>query len=176
MSAVQSIVNGSRASAIRIDGLDGAVLAATPNPPAQPWVLCAPIADVQPQSTGTAPGALAAAVPIRDAAGRTTGYAYAAQALDAAYVQRLSTDVGAAVSVAGDQPAKAPGSTYVRTVAPIAGQPFEIAITVPMTKRAGLIRGGHRCDRARGGGRDRRRPDARPRHGAAAGRAGPGGR
>ncbi len=141
VSTVQSIVNASRASAVRIDGLDGAVLAATPNPPARPWLLCAPIAGVQPQSAGTAPGALAAAVPIRDAAGRTTGYAYAAQALDAAYVQRLSTGVGAAVSVAGDQAAGAPGSTYVRTVAPIAGQPLEIAISVPMTKRTGLIPG-----------------------------------
>ncbi len=139
LSAAQSIVDANRASALRIDGLDGAVLAATPNPPAQPWALCAPIADVQPQSTGTAPGALAAAVPTRDVAGRTTGYVYAAQALDTAFVQRVSTDVGAAVSVAGDRTAGAPGGTYVRTVAPIAGQPFEIAISVPMTKRTGLV-------------------------------------
>jgi two-component system, cell cycle response regulator len=139
VSAAQSIVDASRASAIRIDGLDGAVRAATPDPPAQPWVLCAPIGGVRPQSTGTAPGALAAAVPTRDAAGRMTGYAYAAQALDAPYLQRLSTDVGAAVSVAGNHAAGEPASTYVRTVAPIAGQPLEIAISVPMTKRTGLI-------------------------------------
>ena len=139
VSAVQSIVDASRASAVRIDGLGGAVLAATPNPPAQPWVLCAPIAGVQPQPTGTTPGALAAAVAVRDAAGQTTGYAYAAQALDAAYVQRVSTDVGAAVTVAGNRPALVPAGTYLRTVAPIAGQPLEIAISVPMTKRTGLI-------------------------------------
>lgn len=139
VSAVQSIVDASRASAIRVERLDGAVLAATPSPPAQPWVLCAPIAGIQPLSTGTAPGALAAVVPTRDAAGRITGYAYAAQALDAAYVRRLSTDVGAEVSVAGNRAAGAPASTYDRTVAPIAGQPLEIAISVPMTKRTGLI-------------------------------------
>ena len=135
----QSIVDARRASAVRIDGLDGAVRASTPNPPAQPWLLCAPIAGVQTRSTGTAPGALAAAVPTRDATGRMTGYAYAAQALDADYVQRLSTDVGAAVSVAGNHATGVPASTYVRTVAPIAGQPLEIAISVPITKRTGLI-------------------------------------
>ena len=139
INAAQSIVDADRASAIRIDGLDGAVRVATSNPPAQPWALCEPIAGVPPQFAGTAPRALAAAVPVRDVAGRTTGYAYAAQALDAIYMQRLSADVGAAVSVAGGRATGVPASTYVRTMAPIVGQPLQIAISVPMTERTGLI-------------------------------------
>jgi diguanylate cyclase (GGDEF)-like protein len=140
LSAAQSIVDAGRASAIRIDGIDGAAVAATPNAPAQPWALCAPVAGaVAPHSTLTAPGALAAGVPARDAAGRPTGYVYAAQTLDAAYVQRLSTDIGAAVTLAGQQPVERLDDRYVRTVAPISGQPLAIGISVPMTKRTGLI-------------------------------------
>jgi diguanylate cyclase (GGDEF)-like protein len=139
-SAARSIVAAGRASAVRIDGLDGVAVVATPNAPAQPWVLCAPVAGaLEPHSTGTKPGALAAAAPVRDVAGRTTGYAYAAQALDAVYVQRLSTDIGTAVTLAGNQPVGRPDNTYVRTVAPISGQPLAIGISVPMTKRTGLI-------------------------------------
>jgi two-component system, cell cycle response regulator len=140
VSAVQSIVDAGRASAVRIDGRDGAVVLATAHAPAAPWVLCAPAAvAVQTPSTGTAPGALAASVPIRDLAGRTTGYAYAAQTLDAAYLHRLSAAVGATVTVAGNQPVGSTDNTYVRTVAPIAGEPLEIAVSVPGSTQAGVI-------------------------------------
>jgi two-component system, cell cycle response regulator len=136
----ESIVSASRASAVRIDAPDGATIASTPNAPAQPWVLCAPVAGTtQPHSTGTGPGALAAAVPLRDASDATTGFAYAAQALDAAYLRQLSRQAGATIMLARAQPVDRATDSYVRTVTPIAGQPLEIAVSVPTTTGTGLI-------------------------------------
>jgi two-component system cell cycle response regulator len=136
----ESIVDASRVSAVRIDGSTGATVLSTPNAPAQPWVLCpGAAATAETDSTGTAPGALAAAVPTRDDAGAPNGYAYAAQALDATYLRGLARDLDASVMLAGAQPAAMMGDDYVRTVTPIAGQPLRIAVSVPATSRTGLI-------------------------------------
>src|SRR5262249_39603865 len=146
--------------AIRVDGIDGRRLYTTGGAPPDPWVLCSgtPVATVAADTVPAGvPGAIAAAVEMRTPAGATLGHAYAAQALDTAYLRHLSAAVGAAVTVrSAPELSTEPASTastlashgattdakidgrYARAVTPLGGQPLTFVLSVPATGAGAL--------------------------------------
>ncbi|GAB3968795.1 hypothetical protein GCM10027615_21430 [Plantactinospora veratri] len=95
---------------------------ATPAAPARPWAPCD-----GPAGTGPAPRALAARVELRDGSGSVTGAVWTAQALDAAFVRRLATASGTAVTLLREAPGPAvtspgtPPSDHVPNPDPVPG-------------------------------------------------------
>jgi diguanylate cyclase (GGDEF)-like protein len=159
----QALVDRGVASAIHVENAAGQTLVATAGVPARPWALCAPLPDVPPSDPG-AYTALAAAVEMRDPDGVLVGYAYAVQELTPVFLASLASATGAQITildggtaVASSQSAVAgariaayaatlePGRTglygsgYVRRLDPAPGQPFTIAVSVPIRPASGLI-------------------------------------
>ena len=94
-------VDRGSSGVLRIEPTTGATLAAA-GAPGMPWALCPPVDGGAGITSGTVVRSLAAAVPLRDGAGRPTGYAYAAQPLDAAYVREVAGAAGTDVTLLAD--------------------------------------------------------------------------
>nr|WP_318783734.1 diguanylate cyclase [Plantactinospora soyae] len=96
------------AGAVLITDPAGVTAFVTPGAPARPWVSCA-----GPAATGSALGALAVRVELRDRLGVVVGAVWAAQVLDATFVRRLAAASGTAVTLIRGGPgpaATAPGT------------------------------------------------------------------
>ncbi|MEE6311427.1 diguanylate cyclase [Plantactinospora veratri] len=120
--AAGEVVTRGLADAVVIIGSADTVEFATPAAPARPWAPCD-----GPAGTGPAPRALAARVELRDGSGSVTGAVWTAQALDAAFVRRLATASGTAVTLLREAPGPAvtspgtPPSDHVPNPDPVPG-------------------------------------------------------
>ncbi|HEY1486714.1 MAG TPA: diguanylate cyclase [Micromonosporaceae bacterium] len=165
----QALVTQGRASAIQIQNTDGAPLVTTAGAPSSPWAMCAPLpaASGVPAYDPSVDGpytALAAVAVIRNQQGGLVGYAYAVQTLSPAFVASIGAGTGVQVTVmsvrsavASTQSATAAGhiadyaaslaaghigsdrGRYVRRVDATAGQPFTIAVSLPVTPSGDLF-------------------------------------
>ncbi|WP_377474702.1 diguanylate cyclase [Plantactinospora endophytica] len=97
--AAGEVVTRGLATAVLVTDRAGGVAFVTPAAPARPWASCS-----GPAGSGPAPRALAAGVELRNRAGTLTGVVWAAQVLDAAFVQRLAAAGGTAVTLLRDDP------------------------------------------------------------------------
>jgi two-component system cell cycle response regulator len=159
----QTLVTQGRASAIHIETATGTDVVTTTAAPSPPWVLCQvlPANEALPFVDHDFT-AIAAVVQMRDPAGRNAGYVYAAQTLNAAYLRQLATATGADLTVVADPAlstatttaaphlahtaAKLTGtdvgkaqSQYVRKLEPLPGQPFDVALSVPIRTTTSLF-------------------------------------
>ena len=128
-------------AAVRITGPGGSDELVTAGAPPLPWVDCGQ----PPRTTATRYGAIAARATLPDRAGEV----WAAARLDRALVARLTDAAGAAITLADPSPGgnggsggggtgPPAGSTRVRQLAPTAGQPLRLEVSVPGSDLHGL--------------------------------------
>ncbi len=164
----RALVAAGRASAIHIENAAGTSLITTDGAPEPPWALCTPLPAAAgiPAYDPSVDGpytAIATAVQMRDPAGATIGYSYAAQTLDASFAAQLSDAAGAQITVlfggseiVGTESPSASGhlaafaaglaanhtgkdrGRFVRRLDPATDQPLSIALSVQVTTSGGM--------------------------------------
>ncbi|GIJ19461.1 GGDEF domain-containing protein [Micromonospora lutea] len=156
------VVRRGLATAVLVTDETGRVSYATPDPPPAPWRECA-----MAEPSGGSVSALVVRVQLRDAAGSALGTVAAAQPVDPAFVARLASVTGVAVTLLDGGPSvqvahstesgngrdavlaaaaslhgeRVTGTTdgrYVRRAGPAIGQPLPLVLSVPSDQPPGL--------------------------------------